>query len=82
MKVMRYSSYIVIFVLPLILIKIPRPMLSRYSIRDDPRKYATEPDSIVVRPLSAILGKTTVPSAMIPTISAPSLSIKLGYDNG
>ena len=59
---------------------IPRPLHSWYTMGDESRKYATEPDSIVVRALCAISGKTTVPSAIIPMMPRPSA--KLGYHNG
>jgi hypothetical protein len=36
---------------------IPRPLHSRNTTRDESRKYAIEPDSNLVGPLSAISGK-------------------------
>jgi len=59
---------------------IPRPLDTRYTTGDESRKYATEPDSIVFGPLSAISGKTRVPSASMPMMPRPSA--ELGYLKG
>jgi hypothetical protein len=56
---------------------IPRPLLARYTIGEKSRKYATEPDVIVVGPLSAISGRSRVPSAIMPMTQWRSA--ELGY---
>jgi hypothetical protein len=56
---------------------IPRPLLARYTIGDESRKYATEPDSIDFGPLSPTSGISRAPSAMMPIV--PNPSAELGY---
>lgn len=56
---------------------IPRPLHARYTTGDESRKYATEPDSILVGPLSPTSGKSRVPSAIMPMVPKPSA--ELGY---
>jgi hypothetical protein len=47
---------------------IPSPLLARYTIGEKSRKYTTEPDVIVVGPLSTMSGRSKVPSAIMPMI--------------
>ena len=54
---------------------IPRPLHARYTTGDESRKYATEPDSILVGPLSPTSGRSRVPSAITPMMPKPSAEL-------